>query len=980
MDKGTLNCNKFQRGPQRSSQVLETRFLIADCSIQKWALLGPSSTQAKTLNSLASKQRMTMITISRQLELDTVNLSWSATKEPNICHWKGVTCNSPVNTSILSLSFGGFGLSNSSFLPMVCQIESLQSLDFSNNYFDSIPGEFFNRCGEINGLKSLNFSKNMLSDSLPVFQKFAGLESLDLSFNLLSGGIDSELNDLSALKSLNLSSNHFNGPVPSLLGKSRVLERLDLSVNNFTGKIPSEIGECRNLIMIDLSGNKINGTIPASVGNLTNLEILILSSNQLSGAIPAGLLGITKLQRFSANQNMLVTLPSNIPNSLKILDLSYNKIRGRIPPEFLLPSSLQTVDLSYNMLNGTIPEIMSSSLVRLRLGSNSLSGPIPATTFSSLQNLMYLELENNSFTGTIPPQIGSCPKLALLNLAQNKLNGALPVELLHLSQLQVLKLQHNMLGGEIPSQIGRLNMLSVLNISWNSLNGTIPSSISSCGNLISLNLQNNDLTGFIPDSIKNLNYLLELQLGKNKLLGRIPDMPLKLQISLNLSSNLFEGDIPKTLSVLNDLEVLDLSNNKFSGSVPHFLISLSSLSQLILSNNQLSGVLPNFSRHVMLYWTGNPELRPPEHISPESNSPVSRKNRKSIAVTIGVTLASTVLAVVLVAIVFLLISRRFYKVNNEHLQLWEVLSPPRVIQGNLLTENRIHRSNIDFTKAMETVANPAKIELKTRFSTYYKAIMPSGASYYVKKLNWIDKIFQLGCHAKFEQELEVLGKLSNSNILVPLAYVLAVDGAYLFYEFAPKGTLYDILHGSFKNSLDWASRYSIAVGVAQGLAFLHGCSSSPILLLDLSSRSIVLKSLKEPQVGDIELCKVIDPSKSNGSLSTVAGSVGYIPPEYAYTMRVTMAGNVYSFGVVLLELLTGKAAVSEGTELAKWVLSNSAQPNKLDHILDFNISRTSLVVRNQMLAVLKVAVACVSVSPESRPKMKSVLRMILNAR
>lgn len=102
--------------------------------------------------------------------------------------------------------------------------------------------------------------------------------------------------------------------------------------------------------------------------------------------------------------------------------------------------------------------------------------------------------------------------------------------------------------------------------------------------------------------------------------------------------------------------------------------------------------------------------------------------------------------------------------------------------------------------------------------------------------------------------------------------------------------------------------------------------------------------------------------------------------EYAYTMRVTMAGNVYSFGVVLLELLTGKPAVCEGTELAKLVLRNSAQRDKWDHILDFTVSRTSLVVRKQMLAVLKVAIACVNVSPEARPKMKSVLRMLLNAR
>lgn len=102
--------------------------------------------------------------------------------------------------------------------------------------------------------------------------------------------------------------------------------------------------------------------------------------------------------------------------------------------------------------------------------------------------------------------------------------------------------------------------------------------------------------------------------------------------------------------------------------------------------------------------------------------------------------------------------------------------------------------------------------------------------------------------------------------------------------------------------------------------------------------------------------------------------------EYAYTMRVTMAGNIYSFGVILLELLTGKPAVSEGTELAKWVLSNSGQQDKWGHILDFTISRTSNAIRSQMLAVLKVALGCVSVSPEARPRMKSVLRMLLNAK
>ncbi|KAL2893615.1 Leucine-rich repeat receptor-like tyrosine-protein kinase PXC3 [Bienertia sinuspersici] len=265
---------------------------------------------------------------------------------------------------------------------------------------------------------------------------------------------------------------------------------------------------------------------------------------------------------------------------------------------------------------------------------------------------------------------------------------------------------------------------------------------------------------------------------------------------------------------------------------------------------------------------------------------------------------------------------------------------------------------------MEAVSDPLNIVLNTKISTYYKAVMPSGISYFVKKLNCTDRISQSSSHGSFGQELEALGKVNSSNIMTPLAYTLAANNAYLIYELAFKGTLFDILHQSSGTSLDWASRCSIGVGVAQGLASLHGCSTGPVLLFDLTSKTIMLKSTKEPKIGDIELCKMIDPSKSTSSLSAVAGSVGYIPPEYAYTMRMTLAGNVYSFGVILLELLTGKQAVSEGTELAKWVLRNSTQPQKWDRILDFRVSRTSPSVRSQMLAVLKIALACINASSE----------------
>ncbi|KAJ7969708.1 Leucine-rich repeat protein kinase family protein [Quillaja saponaria] len=921
------------------------------------------------LSQLSANQTRTMITLSRLLN----STLWDIAKDPNPCSWSGITCDAK-NSSITEIS-PKISISSPEVLPVFCQINSLQKLDVSNSHLSSIPNEFFTDCGKIDGLNLLNFSRNRLMGSLPTFQGFSGLKFLDMSFNFLGGNIDLQFDGLSSLKTLKINNNNFTGSVPTNLGNSKILEQLVLSVNNFTGRIPDEILSFKNLTLIDLSVNKLAGSVPAGIGGLSKLEIFILSSNNLSGEIPVTLSNITTLSRFAANQNRFGgAIPNGLTKFLRILDLSYNGLSSSIPSDLLSQSNLQAVDLSNNMLKGSVPENISTSLVRLRLGGNLLSGVIPPATFAVLNKLTYLEMEHNSLTGQIPSQLGSCQSLALLNLAENRLTGVLPAELGNLTSLQVLKLQMNKLVGAIPTQVTQLSNLSTLNISWNSLHGSIPSTISSLKHLINLNLQGNNLSGSIPSSVGSLSLLIELQLGSNQLSGVIPKMPTNLQIALNLSNNLFQGPIPNNLDKLSNLEVLDLSNNKFSGEIPEYLTKMVALTQLLLSNNQLSGIVPKFGAWVKVEYRGNSDLR---NITTPSSSTGSRKKGKSVAVAIVIAIAAAFFVVGILTILAISIWRRYFKVSDEHLSSVEDVHLPQVIEGNLLTANGIHRSNIDFSKAMEAVAVTSNIVLKTRFSTYYKAIMPSGSTYLVKKLNWSEKLFSVGSHDKFGKELEFLGKLNNSNIMAPLAYVISVENAYLLYEFAPKGTLFDVLHGSLGSTLDWASRYSIAVGVAQGLAFLHGHTSGPILLLDLSSRNIMLKSLKEPLVGDIELHKVIDPSKSTGSLSTVAGSVGYIPPEYAYTMRVTTAGNVYSFGVVLLELLTGKPAVTEGTELVKWVLR---KPRQEDHILDHNVSRTSPAIKNQMLAVLRVALGCVSVSSEARPKMKSVLRMLLNAR
>ncbi|KAI3951485.1 hypothetical protein MKX01_018601 [Papaver californicum] len=907
-------------------------------------------------SQLSSNQRETMIKLSNSVN----NKSWNSTTEPNPCLWEGVNCSTVgVNSFVTHISLSGLGLSSSDFLTELCQIDSLEVLDVSVNSLSSIPDVFIPDCGKLNGLKMLNFSQNKLSGVLPNLTGFASLVSLDLSMNSLTGNLD------------------------GLIGKFKVLEKLELSRNHFEGTIPDELFSFQNLTLVDLSGNNISGVLSNSIGNLSKLNTLLLSSNNLSGEIPKSLSNIKTLTRLAANQNSFTgMIPSGISQYVQSLDLSFNHLFGPIPIDLLSPPKLEYVDLTNNSLVGPIPEDLSTTLIRLRLGSNLLNGSIPSATIGKLLQLTYLELGNNNLSGEIPVELGNCVKLALLDLSQNNLSGSLPKELGNLRQLQVMKLQSNRVFGDIPDQISQLQNMLVLNISQNSLTGSIPSAISSLTKLLNINLNDNKLNGSIPDSISILNSLLELQLGENCLSGRIPKLPPNLQIALNLSRNCFEGTIPETLGELKALEVLDISNNKFSGNVPEFLTEMGFLTRLLLSNNHLSGNLPSFQSFVVVDFSGNKGLvnSTTTHTSTLPTNNTARNKKISVPIVILITVISVVLGATIALTIVLLVTKKYYRVNDENTYSEEQISLPQILNGHLLTANRIHRSNIDFTEAMKSVSNTTNIVIKNRFSTYYKAVMPCGRDYYVKKLNWDDNILHLGSREKFTKELEILGRLNNSNVMVPLAYGLTADSAYLFYEYAQKGTLFEVLHGNLGKALDWTSRYSIAVGIAQGLVFLHGCSSGSILLLDLSSRSIFLKSLKEPQIGDIELVELIDPSKNTGSLSTVAGSVGYIPPEYAYTMRLTVPGNVYSFGVILLELLTGKLAVSEGIELAKWALSNSTDREAWDQILDPTVSKTSSWAQSQMLSVLKLALGCVSISPGARPNMKNALNMLVNAK
>ncbi|KAF7129893.1 hypothetical protein RHSIM_Rhsim10G0041600 [Rhododendron simsii] len=658
--------------------------------------------------------------------------SFSNTTAGFICSFVGATCWNDRENRLIGLDLGDMSLGGQ--VPSALQYcHSLLNLDLSgNNLTGPVPSAICDWCPY---LVTLDLSNNHLTGPIPDdLANCTFLNKLVLSDNTLSGGIPKQLASLGRLKTISVANNELNGAIPSGLssydsssfeGNSGLcgapLGKCGLSKKRLTiiiaagvcgaaaslllgvvvcfrfpktqkikSKIPEEIANYSNLTSIDLSVNYLSGSIPDSFRELPNLQVLILSSNSLSGGIPQFLSSVHTLWRFAANQNSFSgAIPTGITNFVKNLDLSYNQLNGSIPSDLLSQPNLQTVDLSYNSLGGSIPKSISSSLVTLRLGNNHLNGTIPSLAFGSLQKLIYLELDNNSLGGSIPPELGFCENLALLNLAKNQLTGVLPVELGNLTGLQALKLQANSLVGEIPIEITQFQSLRKLDISWNSLYGSIPSSISGLQNLNNLDLRGNNLGGSIPESIGNLNSLLELQLGSNELGGKIPLMPPSLQIALNLSSNQFEGLSPKTLSVLNGLEVLDLSNNRFNGKIPDSFATMGSLTQLVLSNNLLSGLIPLFPPYVSVEITGNTDLIKPTNPSP------TQETKKTLALGLLFAVSPALIVIFTGTIVVQSVSRWIYNNSDEQIQSEEHFSQPQVTMGDVLTPNAVHRSNID---------------------------------------------------------------------------------------------------------------------------------------------------------------------------------------------------------------------------------------------------------------------------------------------
>ncbi|CAL4896634.1 unnamed protein product [Urochloa decumbens] len=956
---------------------------------------------------LSSTQEAIMMNISSVVGDSRFNTS----SDP--CNWNRVSCTrSGSSWVVTSITLSNYGISDSTIFASICRLETLQSLDLSRNALTDLSTQFFPAsCSMKEGLRLLNLSTNQLRHPLSDLSGFRQLEVLDLSSNFFtSTNLSTDLGYFPKLMSLNLSSNRFTaGAVPTSMVDSLV--ELVLSSNQLIGLIPYGLFRYENLTMLDLSQNNLTGPVPDEFKNLTKLETLLLSENRLSGEIPASLLNVTTLFRFAANQNNFTGLvPSWITKRVRMLDLSYNNLNGTIPSDFLSHLGLQCVDLTNNHLEGPIPSSLSGSFYRLRLGGNRLVGSI-SNSICNDTKLAYLELDNNQLTGSIPSELGKCNSLSLLSLASNKLQGPVPAAISNLEKLVVLKLQNNSLSGPIPDTFPA--SLSILNLSQNSFSGGIPSEIFKLPKLLNLYLQGNKINGSIPVSISSSKSLIELNLGDNALDGTIPTMPNTASTSLlNLSHNHLSGPIPSSINSLGELEILDLSHNNLSGEVPSSLAGLTSLTQLVLSYNNLSGSLPIFGQNVEIDIEGNTDLVNGTRNN-DSTSTISKEKTHTVVIIVFTIAVALVGLCVLAVVVITSSLKRIHRVEDERRFAGEGVS--QLINGRLVM-------NSNQTSATElTNARPDNWHITTFQALHFEVadiphglteenLIGSGGSGHVYRVTYTNQyssstgvvaVKQIQSVAwmdekllrEFESEASILCNIRHRNIVKLLCCLSSAESKLLVYDYMDNGSLDRWLHGSVLRSgsghsmarsrsvqhvpLDWPTRLIVAVGAAQGLCYMHHECSPPIVHRDVKASNILLDSEFRAKVADFGVARMLVRAGEPNTMSGVAGSFGYMAPECAYTRKVDEKVDVYGFGVVLLEITTGRKANDGGEHisLAQWAEQHYRSGGSIPDATDISIRYAGYT--DEIETVFKLGVKCTGNSPSSRPTMKDVLQILL---
>ncbi|XP_027910140.1 probable LRR receptor-like serine/threonine-protein kinase At1g56140 [Vigna unguiculata] len=850
------------------------------------------------------------------------------------------------------------------------------------------------------------------------------------------GEIPEELWTLTYLNNLNIGQNYLTGSLPPAIGNLTRMQYLTLGINNLSGELPKELGNLTELIILAFGSNNFSGSLPSELGKLTKLEELYFDSCGISGPIPSTFADLRSLKKVWASD---VELTGNIPNfignwtRLQELRFEGNSFNGSIPSSFSNLTSLTELRIS-GLSNGSSSlEFVQNmkSLTTLELRNNNISGLIPSS-IGELHNLTLLDLSFNNIQGQIPGSIFNLSSLSTLFLGNNKLNGTLPTQIG--SSLQYIDLSYNDLSGSLPSWVNEANLQ--LNLVANNLSiddGSDTSGLPFGLNCLQKNFPCNRGVGRYSDfaikcggpqirSTEGIIYERENEtLGpatyfvtdtsrwavSNVGLFRGSNNPVYTKFVSNQFSNTLNTELFQTARISpSSLRYygLGLENGFYNitlqfaeTAIQDSATSWESLGRrvfdiyiqgnLVLKDFDIKKEAGGISFRAVqrqfrfevtenyldihLFWAGKgtccipaqgtygPLIQAihaiPDFIPTVSNEPPSNKSNKT-GLIVGIVVGVGVVSFISVFVIFCIIRRR--KRQHEDEELLGIDTMPYTFSYSEL----------------KNATNDFNLENKLGeggFGPVYKGTLNDGRVIAVKQLS-------VGSHqgkSQFITEIATISAVQHRNLVKLYGCCIEGNNKLLVYEYLENKSLDQGLFGK-SLTLNWSTRYEICLGVARGLTYLHEESRLRIVHRDVKASNILLDYDLVPKISDFGLAKLYDDKKTHIS-TRVAGTIGYLAPEYAMRGHLTEKADIFSFGVVALELVSGRPNADSSLEGEKvYLLQWAWQLQESNTLMDLVDPRLSEFNEEEVKRVLGIALLCTQTSPSLRPSMSRVVAML----
>ncbi|KAB1218817.1 hypothetical protein CJ030_MR3G007316 [Morella rubra] len=896
----------------------------------------------------------------------------------DVCNFTGVTCNKH-KTRVSTLKLVGTQLVGP-LSPFISNLTRLHTLRIEGNQlYGSIPPEF-------SSLRHLTY--------------------LRLADNNLQGPIPESLGLLSRLNLLHIKGSSINGTLPpSLFSNCTLLHNIDFSGNSLTGNIPEEIGNCSGLWNINLYDNKFTGPLPLSLSYMTELTNIDVENNLLSGELPSEIvrmlpnlaylhLSYNRMKSHDGNTNLdpfFIALGNC--SGLMELELAGIGLGGQLPSSIdRIRVSIKYILLQENQLFGSIPANVAnlSHLLTLNLTSNLLNGTI-AEEISRLPSLEQLFLSHNAFAGAIPSALTKFPSLDLLDLSHNNFSGLIPESLGNLTRLRFLFLNNNLLSGKIPPTLGQCIELYKLDLSHNQLTGPIPPELAGMREIrIFINLSHNRLEGTLPIELSKMRDVQEMDLSSNNLTGSIfPQISSCIAVTkINFSNNYLEGPLPESLGELRNLESLDLSENRLSGTIPISLARMHSLTYINLSFNNLEGTIPLggiFDSATNMSFLQTQLCR--QACSKISGIQICSTKRRLFHSTVFVIIFVLVIVVsAFLSTICCVIGIRRIRViiHSGKTQTVRKTSTPELIHNfPRITQKELSDATAGF--------DDQRLIGSGSYGRVYRGVLSDGTAVAVKVLH-----LQSGNSTKsFNRECQVLKRIRHRNLIRIITACSLPDFKALVLPYMANGSLDSRLYphsntgsGSSFSDLSLVQRVNICSDVAEGMAYLHHHSPARVIHCDLKPSNVLLNEDMTALVSDFGIAKLVmiagggnggAMEMGNSTANLLCGSIGYIAPEYGFGSITSTKGDVYSFGILVLEMVTRKRPTDDmftgGLSLQKWVKNHFH--GRMERVIDLSLVAASRDHSQEVKKMWEVAIGellelgilCTQESPSMRPTM-----------